>query len=81
MTTTRHPDGTLRDISARYMERRARIVRKANSGREMTDRELRLDIECFDAPDNAVIYATVLTHPLSEKWLEFTAVTVVSRSE
>lgn len=80
MSAIRHPDGTLRDISARYVERSTNLVKLAQ-GREMTDAEIRLDLECADAPDNAVIYADVLVHPLNDRWLEFTAVTIISRSE
>lgn len=50
-------------------------VTKKSAGRHMTARELRLDMECDEAPEPSVIYADIDADG------EFTAVTIISRSE
>lgn len=71
---------TLRERVSVNWYKRIDIDNKA-LGRRMTAREVRLDMECEESPEPSVIYADVQIDPITEAWLEFTAVTIVSRSE
>lgn len=64
----------LREVSADYAWQRRDIADHAH-GRRMTAREMRLDMECDEAPEPSVIYADVDADG------KFIAVTIISRSE